>query len=346
MPTSLNLLNLFSNEPSGFGPTQILDMTQPAFANTLSAYKTTHQQALIGFLSDIANSSINKDEFYNRFIFAYLTTILEAGLTPDPTNWTQQIDAIKAFAEKANIHDSTKPYKQRARVQNGLGGDWYEAVQDVPVNTLITNPLYWLPSSNFKIFNSDDVLTTGRALTANDINKHFIFNNTLPQTFNLPLVNSIPSGSVIYVRGGQAVATFNCSGDDAINVTNGSTVTSCSCFGSEAVMLVSNSGGDWRLTKINPRYQYSNLTDNRDYNTTYTNQTGFELEVFLTFNPPNASNTSVFPVVNGESILGEIHNNTISRGNISFRVPPGATYRIDVANLTSVNAWFEYVAVI
>ena len=149
MPTSLNLLDLFSNDPSGFGPTQTLDMTQPAFANTLAAYKTIHHQALIGILGDVANSSINKDELYLRMIFSYVTTILEAGLTPDPRNWTQMIDAIKAFAEKANIHDSTKTYKQGARVQNGFGGGWYKAMQDVPVNTLITNTTYWLPDSNF-----------------------------------------------------------------------------------------------------------------------------------------------------------------------------------------------------
>lgn len=108
MPTSLNLLNLFSNDPGGFGPTQTLDMTQPAFANTLSAYKTTQQQALIGFLSDIANSSVNKDEFYNRIIFSYLTTILEAGLTPDPTNWTQQVDAIRALIQTGIANDGLK----------------------------------------------------------------------------------------------------------------------------------------------------------------------------------------------------------------------------------------------
>jgi hypothetical protein len=69
-------------------------MTQPAYANTLAEYRTQHNGALIGILSDIANSSINKDEFYNRTIFNHLSLVLMAGLTPDPTDWTQQYRAI------------------------------------------------------------------------------------------------------------------------------------------------------------------------------------------------------------------------------------------------------------
>jgi hypothetical protein len=205
----------------------------------------------------------------------------------------------------------------------------------------------WIRTSQImdRIFINDDVLTTGRDLTASDINKHLIFNNTLPQTFTLPPANSSPSGSVICVRGGQSVATFNCAGSDRINVNNGQVITSCSCLGSEAIMLVSNGGADWRLTKINPRYQYVDLTASRAYNTTYTNQTGFELEVLLTFNPPSAANTSVFPFVDGVSIQGLIHNNTISRNYVSFKVPPNSTYLINVANLTVVFAWIEYRAV-
>jgi hypothetical protein len=94
MPTQLNLLELYSSDPPDFGATQTLDMTQPAYANTLAEYRTQHNGALIGILSDIANSSINKDEFYNRTIFNHLSLVLMSGLTPDPTDWTQQYRAI------------------------------------------------------------------------------------------------------------------------------------------------------------------------------------------------------------------------------------------------------------
>lgn len=338
MPTSLNLLGLFSNDPGGFGPTQTLDMTQPAFANTLPAYKTTHQQALIGFLSDIANSSINKDEFYNRFIFAYVTTILEAGLTPDPTNWTQQIDAIKAFAEKAKVHDSTKTYKQGARVQNGFGGDWYEAVQDVTAGEALTNnPLFWLPSSNFKIFNSDDVLTTGRALTASDINKHLVFGGSSNQTFPLPLANSVPSGSAIFVRGGGGgVATLNRSGSNTINIGAESSVTSCTCFGSEAVMLVSNGGGDWRLTKINPRHStfttFSPVFGTSFANANiYTNGSGFSQKISSRVYLPSVE-TAIFIAIDNTTVFDEIVNSTTKTANASFEVPPESTYRFWLSN--------------
>lgn len=331
MPTSLNLLDSFSSDPAGYGHTGQLDMTQPAFANTLPAYKTTHQQVLIGILGDIANSSINKDEFYNRFIFSYLTTILEAGLTPDPKNWTQQVDAIKAFAEKANIHDSTKTYKKGARVQDGVGGAWYEAVQDVPVNTLITNPLYWLPSSNFKIFNSDDVLTTGRALTANDINKHLVFGGVADAAFPLPLANSVPSGSVIFVRGGNdGVATFNASGSNGISV-GGIPYPSASCFGSESLIMVSNGVGDWRLTKINPRYStfttFSPVFGTSFANATiYTNGSRFSQKISSRVYLPSVE-TAIYIAINNTIVFDETVNSTTKTANLRFDVPPGSTYR-------------------
>lgn len=346
MPTSLNLLALFSNDPSGFGPTQTLDMTQPAFANTLAAYKTTHQQALIGFLSDIANSSINKDEFYNRFIFAYLTTILEAGLTPDPTNWTQQIDAIKAFAEKANIHDSTKTYKQGARVQNGLGGDWYEAVQDVTAGEALTNnPLFWLPSSNFKIFNSDDVLTTGRALTVNDINKHLVFGGSSYQTFTLPLANSVPSGSMIFVKGRKDFrATFNRQGSDTINIDSGSGFTSCSCIAPESIILVSNGNGVWRLTKINPFYNATAFTaPDRAANTNYTNSSPFPIRVIINVNMGGAGSSIVLNGASSHVKPFTILNSTFS---IESWFYPGETYQLSTTGTVTIFSWFEYAVTI
>jgi hypothetical protein len=97
MPTQLNLIELYSSDPPDFGATQTLDMTQPAYANTLAEYRTQHNGALVGILRDIANSSINKDEFYNRTIFNHLSLVLMSGLTPDPTDWTQQYRAILAL---------------------------------------------------------------------------------------------------------------------------------------------------------------------------------------------------------------------------------------------------------
>ena len=58
---------------------------------------------------------------------------------------TEENAATPKAINRRDVHDSTKTYKQGARVQNGFGGDWYEAVQDVPANTLITNNAYWLP---------------------------------------------------------------------------------------------------------------------------------------------------------------------------------------------------------
>lgn len=245
---------------------------------------------------------------------------------------TEANAATPKAINRRDVHDSTKTYKNRDRVQNGFGGDWYEAVQDVTVGQALTNnSTFWLPSSNFKIFNSDEALTTGRALTANDINKHLIFNNTLPQTFPLPLVNSVPSGSVIYVRGGQSIATFNCSGTDRINVNNvGAGVTSCSCFGGEAIMLVSNGNGDWRLTKINPRY--SDFTSSSPaYGTTfanatiYTNTTAFSQIMYHRVSFPSV-NTSLFIVINGTTIIDQIVTTT-STANFTFEVTAGSTYR-------------------
>lgn len=230
MPTSLNLLELFSNDPSGFGPTQTLDMTQPAFANTLAAYKTTHQQALIGFLSDIANSSINKDEFYNRFIFSYLTTILEAGLTPDPRNWTQQVDAIKTFAEKANIHDATKPYKQGARVQNGFGGEWYQAVQDVPAGqSVVNNPTYWREPAigiNNNIGVDNETAIGSISYTVSDLGrtKYITSTSTLTDSRDLPVMTgsnaTLVGASIRIMRTGTGFADLTINGNGA-NIDSG-----------------------------------------------------------------------------------------------------------------------------
>jgi hypothetical protein len=66
----------------------------------------------------------------------------------------------------------------------------------------------------------------------------------------------------------------------------------------------------------------------------------------LTFNPPSAANTSISPIVDGLNISQLIHNNTIPTNHVSFKVPAGSTYRINVANLTTVFNWIEYRAVI
>ena len=342
MPTSLNLLDLFSSDPGGFGASQTLDMTQPAFANTLAAYKTTHQQALIGFLSDIANSSINKDEFYNRMIFSYLTTILEAGLTPDPSNWTQQVDAIKSFAVKATLYDSTKTYKKGDRVQNGFGGAWYEAVQDVTAGTAIGNQIYWQPASNFKIFNSADLLTTGRNLTSNDINKHLVFNGSSNQTFTLPLANSVPSGSMIFVRGRRDfTASFTRAGSDFINVDAGTGKTICRCFSTESIILVSNGEDDWRLTKINPIHStfttFSPVFGSSFNNATiYTNNSGFSQKISSRLYYPNTG-TTIFIAIDSNTIIDHILEGAPNTANFSFEVPSGSTYRFWLSAAATFN---------
>lgn len=65
---------------------------------------------------------------------------------------TETNAATPKAINRRDVHDSTKPYKNGARVQNGFGGDWYEAVQDVPANTLITNNAYWKKSFDFYKF--------------------------------------------------------------------------------------------------------------------------------------------------------------------------------------------------
>lgn len=345
MPTSLNLLDLFSNSPPGFGATQNLDMTQPAYANTLADYKTTHQQALVGVLSDIANSSINKDEFYNRMMFAYLTTILEAGLTPDPKNWTQLVDAIKSFAQKANVHDPANNYKKGARVQNGIGGAWYESLQDVPVNQALTNnQTYWLPAPNFPIFGGDAVLTTGRNLTADDINKHLICGATTETSYPLPLANSVPAGSMLYVRGGSAVSTFNASGGDKINIDNVEDgVTSCSCLGIEVLILVSSGDINWRLTKINPRLDSGVVFANgagsnqRQFNVFFTNNSSFNREVSVVVDlSANARATLV-----QDNFFNEVTPSTAMRATLVANIPPKKTYFIGTNGAVTFVRWVE-----
>ena len=153
MPTSLNLLDLFSSDPAGYGPTSTLDMTQPAFANTLTAYKTTHQQALIGILSDVANSSINKDEFYNRMIFSYLTTILEAGLTPDPKNWTQQVDAIRALIQTGIANDGLKVKYFTSIPTTNVGASIFVEGQGQMHWDALASPLPGYKKDNFETHN-------------------------------------------------------------------------------------------------------------------------------------------------------------------------------------------------
>lgn len=259
---------------------------------------------------------------------------------------TESNAATPKAINRRDVHDSTKPYKNRARVQNGLGGDWYEAVQDVTAGQALTNnPTFWLPSSNFKIFNSDDVLTTGRALTANDINKHLVFSGTSNQTFSLPLANSVPSGSMIFVKGRKNfTATFNRQGSDTINIDSGAGFTSCSCLAPESIILVSNDNQDWRLTKINPFYNSTSFTaPARVANTNFTNNSPFPIRVIINVSMGGAGSSIVLNGSSSHSKQFTILNSTFS---IESWFYPGEVYQLSTTGTVTIVSWFEYAVII
>jgi hypothetical protein len=246
----------------------------------------------------------------------------------------------------SDTHNPTRSdYKQGARVQDGFGGGWHEAVQDVPVNTLITNPLFWLPSSNFKIFNSDDVLTTSRALTVNDINKHLVLSGTSNQTFSLPLADSVPSGSMIFVKGRKGViATFNRQGSDTINIDSGAGFTSCSCLAPESIILVSNGNQDWRLTKINPFYNATAFTaPDRAANTNYTNSSPFPIRVIINVSMGGAGSSIVLSGASSHAKPFIILNSNFS---IESWFYPGEVYQLSTTGTVTIVSWFEYAVII
>jgi len=258
---------------------------------------------------------------------------------------TEKNAATPKAINRRDVHIQTNDYKKGARVQNGFGGGWHEAVQDVPVNTLITNPLFWLPSSNFKIFNSDDVLTTSRALTVNDINKHLVLSGPSNQTFSLPLANSVPSGSMIFVKGRKDFrATFNSQGSDTINIDSGAGFTSCSCRAPESIILVSNGNQDWRLTKINPFYNATAFTaPARAANTNYTNSSPFPIRVIINVSMGGAGSSIVLSGASSHAKPFIILNSNFS---IESWFYPGEVYQLSTTGTVTIVSWFEYAVTI
>jgi hypothetical protein len=200
----------------------------------------------------------------------------------------------------------------------------------------------WIRTSQImdRIFINDDVLTTGRALTADDINKHLVFGGVADADFDLPLVNSVPSGSVIFVRGGNdGVATFNASGSNGISI-GGVGYLSTTCFRSESLLLVSNGFGDWRLTKINPRFDdgsvFTNVT--RPFNTFFTNTSGFMRFVYVVVDLAVGARATL---VTGNNFDEFVAGTSAMRITVKGTVPAGKTYAVTTSGSVTFQRWTE-----
>lgn len=88
---------------------------------------------------------------------------------------------------------------------------------------------------------------------------------------------------------------------------------------------------------------WQNVTEIRFKNTTYINSTSKPIEVAASFPDTNSGSPFLSVIVGGVTIIEESYDTgtTIGSTNVSFIVPPGATYSINLTSIGLISRWSE-----
>lgn len=157
-------------------------------------------------------------------------------------------------------------------------------------------------------------------------------------TVTLPATNSIPSGTCFILKNeGSDVATISLNGN-LIFDSQGTRIAI-----GETVVIQSDGGFAYRLlsrsmNSLGLGQTWSEPT--RSFGTTYTNITGRSIMVLATASASSTGNNVIAAYIN-ETSIGNSGAYTADC-NISFIVPPGATYRVSVIRGSMTKAlWYE-----
>ena len=85
---------------------------------------------------------------------------------------------------------------------------------------------------------------------------------------------------------------------------------------------------------------WTDVTASRAIGTTYTNNSQFEIELYVVASSANA-NWRAWIESNGLSFFGSTALNIGNPTLVQVTIPAGATYRLNPSGLTSLSSWYE-----